>query len=67
MLGVMLGYTYELDYNLTLDIRYRLAGLMGNEIERTFEYIGDNNTYDINSDTGLILDNSISVGIRYNF
>lgn len=67
MLGVMLGYTYELDYNLTLDIRYRLAGLMGNEIERTFEYIADNNTYDINSDTGLILDNSISVGIRYNF
>ena len=67
MLGVMLGYTYELDYNLTLDIRYRLAGLMGNEIERTFEYKEDNNTYDISSDTGLILDNSLSIGIRYNF
>ena len=67
MLGVMLGYTYELDYNLTLDIRYRLAGLMGNEIERTFKYKVDNNTYDISSDTGLILDNSLSIGIRYNF
>ena len=67
MLGVMLGYTYELDYNLTLDIRYRLAGLMGNEIERTFKYKVDNNTYNISSDTGLILDNSLSIGIRYNF
>ena len=66
MVGLMFGYTHELDYNLTLDIRYRLSGLMGNKINRTFEY-KDNNTYDISSEIGLILDNSLSIGIRYNF
>ncbi len=66
MVGVMLGYSYELDYNLTLDVRYRLSGLMGNKIERTFAHL-DGNTYDVSNDVGLILDNSISLGIRYNF
>lgn len=67
MMGIMVGYTHELDYNLTLDIRYRLAGLMGNELTRTFVSDVDYKTYDISSDTGLILDNSVSVGIRYDF
>lgn len=67
MLGIMLGYTYELDYNLSLDLRYRLAGLMGNEIDRTFRFIEDDEIYAIGNDIGLILDNSISLGIRYNF
>ena len=67
MVGVMLGYTYELDYNLTLDLRYRLSGLMGNKLERTYEDIDDMNTYNISNDIGLIFDNSVSVGIRYNF
>lgn len=66
MVGVMLGYSYELDYNLTLDVRYRLSGLMGNKIERTFKH-KNGNIYDISNDVGLILDNSISLGIRYNF
>lgn len=67
MVGVMLGYTYELDYNLTLDLRYRLAGLMGNELNRTHIYAGDMQEYDIKNEIGLILDNSLSIGIRYNF
>ena len=39
---------------------------MGNKLERTFEH-KNMNEYDISSDVGLILDNSVSVGIRYNF
>ena len=66
IVGVMVGYTHELDYNLSLDLRYRLSGLMGNKLERTFEHL-DANTYDISNDVGLILDNSVSIGIRYNF
>lgn len=62
MVGVMLGYSYELDYNLTLDVRYRLAGLMGTEHKRI-----DTASYEFTNDIGLILDNSISLGIRYNF
>ena len=62
MLGIMVGYTHELDYNLTLDIRYRLAGLMGGEQERTL--LGGEL---FKNEIGLILDNSVSVGIRYDF
>ncbi|MEE1110577.1 MAG: hypothetical protein UIH99_00005, partial [Alphaproteobacteria bacterium] len=64
ILGVMLGYTYDLDYNLTLDVRYRLSGFMGTEHERVFNYFDD---YDIKNKIGLVLDNSISIGLRYNF
>ena len=70
--AVMLGYTHKLDYNLVLDIRYRLAGFSGTEHERTWG--GDaiiNGVgvagYKLKNDIGLILDNSFSVGIRYEF
>ena len=66
MFGLMAGYSYELDYNLTLDLRYRLAMLWGPEHERTFEYL-DSNVYKISNDVGMILDNSISLGLRYKF
>lgn len=62
MAGIMIGYTHELDYNLTFDIRYRLAGLFGGEQERTL--LGGEA---FSNDIGLILDNSISFGIRYDF
>ena len=62
MAGVMFGYSHELDYNLTLDLRYRLAGLFGPEHERV-----DTAGYVFKNDIGLILDNSLSIGIRYNF
>ena len=65
MVGIMVGYSHELDYNLTLDIRYRLAGLMGPDHERIMTDGID--SYTFKNETGLILDNSLSIGIRYNF
>lgn len=70
MAGVMLGYTQELDDNLVLDIRYRLAGFTGTKHKRNFEYYDGaaalHGAY-LENKIGLILDNSISVGIRYEF
>lgn len=65
MLGIMVGYSHELDYNLTLDVRYRLAGLMGPDHERIMTDGID--SYTFKNEIGLILDNSLSIGIRYNF
>lgn len=62
MFGLMFGYSHELDYNLTLDVRYRLAGLFGPEHSRI-----DTAGYDFKTEIGFILDNAVSVGIRYNF
>ncbi len=67
MVGLMVGYSHKLDYNLVLDVRYRLAGVWGPDHERQFVYDGDWSAYDIKSEVGLILDNSVSVGLRYEF
>lgn len=66
MAGIMLGYSYELDYNLTLDLRYRLAGLMGTKHRVDME-TNDGTPLFFENKIDFILDNSISVGIRYEF
>ena len=60
--ALMAGWSHHLDYNLVLDLRYRLAMFGGVEHERTL-----NNDYKFKNDIGMILDNSISVGLRYEF
>lgn len=72
MLGLMAGYAYKLDDNLVLDLRYRLAGFSGSEQEREWvagTMIGSVNVggMHLKNKIGLVLDNSISIGIRYEF
>ncbi len=66
MAGLMLGWTHQLDENLVLDLRYRLAGMTGAELKLGFQDT-DDNVYGFKSKTGMILDNSVSFGIRYEF
>ncbi len=66
MVGLMLGYSYELDHNLVLDLRYRIAGILGHEHERDNRYL-DGSVYKFSADTGVILENSFSIGVRYEF
>lgn len=66
MAGLMVGWTHTLDDNLVLDLRYRLAGMTGAEIKMNFQDT-DDNTYWFKTKTGMILDNSLSLGIRYEF
>lgn len=66
MAGLMFGWTHALDDNLVVDLRYRLAGMTGTELKLHFQDT-DDNTYWFKSKTGIILDNSISLGIRYEF
>lgn len=68
MVGIMLGYAHELDYNLTLDIRYRLAAFQGVEHNLDASAAGvANGLVSFKNEIDLILDNSLSIGIRYNF
>ena len=62
MFGLMGGYTYRLDDDFLVDLRYRFAGTWGTTQER--EILGTNH---IKNKIGFIMDNSISVGIRYEF
>ncbi len=60
--ALMLGYSHKLDYNLVLDLRYRLAAFGADDQERTLS-----DGYTFKNDIGLMLDNSFSVGLRYEF
>lgn len=61
--GLMLGWSHKLDDSLVLDLRYRLSGFMGHEHERTFAGTEDI----IKSNIDFVLDNSLSIGLRYEF
>lgn len=66
MAGLMFGWTHQLDDNLVVDLRYRLAGMTEAELKLYFQDTADQ-TYWFKSKTGMILDNSVSFGIRYEF
>ena len=55
--AAMLGWVYSLDEKIDLDIRYRLALFSGGKLT-----IGG-----VGVDTGLVMNNSLSAGIRYHF
>lgn len=63
--AAMIGYAYDLDSHLTLDVRYRLAAFNGTRHETVIDDGTDR--YDFRNKIGLILDNSVSVGLRYRF
>lgn len=60
--GLMAGWSHKLDDNIVLDLRYRLAGITG-----TKHKLDMSNGYYVQSKANFILDNSISVGLRYEF
>ncbi len=64
IMGLMFGWTYDLDARITLDLRYRLAGFWGPEIERTMDGA---QFVEVNTDFGFVLENSLSMGLRYRF
>lgn len=67
--ALMIGYTHKLDDNFVLDLRYRIAGFSGTEQEVSYEtkYGATTTRFDFENKIGLILDNSVSVGLRYEF
>ena len=72
IIGLMAGYTHKLDDNIVLDLRYRIAGFYGTTQEREWvagAMIGGDPVggLHLKNKIGLILDNSVSVGIRYEF
>ena len=62
MFGLMGGYSYRLDDGYLIDLRYRFAGTWGTTQERELA-----NVFYFKNKMGFIMDNSISIGIRYEF
>ena len=55
--AAMFGWSYVLDEKVDFDVRYRLSVFGG----------GDLNIGGVNVDTGIIVNNTISAGVRYHF
>ena len=55
--AAMFGWSYVLDEKVDFDVRYRLSVYDG----------GDLNIGGVNVDTGIIVNNTISAGVRYHF
>ena len=69
--ALMFGYAHKLDDNFVLDLRYRLAGFSGNKFAADYQIqnsagavIGQ---FEFENKIGLVLDNSLSVALRYEF
>lgn len=72
MAGFMVGFSHKLDDNMVLDLRYRIAGFGGVKQKRVWNDLAELNGTSIagkylENKIGLILDNSISIGLRYEF
>ena len=60
--ALMVGWVHKLDSKIVLDLRYRLAMFNGGDIKMD---TGGGNS--VSADMGFMLDNTLSLGIRYSF
>ena len=72
MAALMAGLTHKLDDNLVLDVRYRIAGYAGTEQKREWVAGTELGGLDVGgkhlkNTIGMILDNSFTIGLRYEF
>lgn len=68
--AAMLGYTYYLSDSLILDLRYRFSGFNGTTLKRDTNYQTDTEHSPLESvetKVGFVMDNSISIGLKYEF
>lgn len=71
--GATLGYAWNLSDNAFIDLRYRLSGFNGTKQVRDLTFDWDNSgviqtaSGSFENKIGLILNNSLSIGLRYEF
>lgn len=65
--ALMGGYTFDLSEEVVLDLRYRLSGHWGPKFERTITRTDPAAVFNLETDVGFVLDNQISIGLRYEF
>lgn len=63
--SAMLGYSVPLDENFTFDLRYRISAITGGSHNVTWS-VEDKDFY-LKNKIGVIMDNSITLGLRYGF
>lgn len=62
---LMAGYSHKLTESVSLDFRYRLSFLFGPDVKA--EGVAYSGGYWLKTDVDMIINNSFSVGVRYDF
>lgn len=68
--ALMAGYAHHLSDSLVLDLRYRLGGFWGPDFTGIVsqEFRDDGSTLEtLKTEVGFVIDNSFSIGLRYEF
>ncbi len=65
--AAMFGYSYHLSDSLILDLRYRFSGFNGPTLTREADDPDHPQLEWVKTKVGFIMDNTLSVGIRYEF
>lgn len=65
--AVMLGYSTYLSDHVVLDLRYRLSGFQGPKWTRGVDPAFDGVLTSLEMKTGYIIDNALTIGLRYEF
>lgn len=65
MLALMAGWTYDLSNEVVLDLRYRISGWWGPDFTRGVS--GYAPLTAIETNVGFVLDNQLTIGLRYEF
>ena len=65
--GLSMGFARALSETMVLDVRYRIAGFYGPEWTRTAKAGNPLGLDTFETRVGFVLDNSISIGVRYEF
>lgn len=66
--ALMAGYSYYMTDSFAVDFRYRLAGFVGPKWSRSIiPGIMDTGLETLETDVGFVIDNSLSLGLRYEF
>ncbi len=68
--GVLLGYALKINDSISLDARYRLSGYKGTKMSGVFLWDQEHGfieEYDLFVNSDYIIENTVSVGLRYRF
>lgn len=63
--ALYIGYSHRLDTHIMLDLRYRLSGVTGFKHKLSGDF--ENGTLDFDAKGGFMFNNSITLGLRYEF
>ena len=69
-IGASVGFAKQIADNMFIDFRYRLSAMKGTDLSQPFlwdQYTGEYDSHVLQIESGLLIENALSAGLRYHF